>query len=190
MTVIYASIYASDLPVLETTLKRKDIFHIVVPHQVDKANVDYLRNKIGSPSYLWTHFDAQSSANILVVDAIGHLFDLYAYADLVYVGGGFQKGVHNTLEPAVFGLPIAFGPRHQGFVETRAFLESGIATAIHKTTDFEQFIKQNQSKEIRKIISGKSSQYFQQNQGSLDHILAWIEQYYFKSRQKNDHNQV
>jgi 3-deoxy-D-manno-octulosonic-acid transferase len=58
--------------------------------------------------------DAASSADIIVVDRLGVLGDLYSLADVSYVGGGFHSaGLHSVLEPAAFGAPVAFGPQHE-----------------------------------------------------------------------------
>jgi 3-deoxy-D-manno-octulosonic-acid transferase len=54
---------------------------------------------------------------VLIIDSIGILSSLYRYGSIAYIGGGFGSGIHNILEPAVFGLPVIFGPRHEKFKE-------------------------------------------------------------------------
>jgi 3-deoxy-D-manno-octulosonic-acid transferase len=57
--------------------------------------------------------DATGETEVVLVDRVGVLGDLYALADVAFVGGGFHDaGLHSVLEPAAFGVPVLFGPRH------------------------------------------------------------------------------
>ena len=56
-------------------------------------------------------------SKVLVVDTIGLLSSLYRFGSMAYVGGGFEEGIHNILEAAVYGIPLLFGPNHQKFNE-------------------------------------------------------------------------
>ena len=70
--------------------------------------------------------DAQAAADVLLVDRVGVLGDLYALADVAYVGGGFHSaGLHSVVEPAAFGAPVLFGPRHGGSRDARLLTECG-----------------------------------------------------------------
>lgn len=69
---------------------------------------------------------AASTADIVIVDRVGVLGDLYALADVAYVGGGFHAaGLHSVIEPAAFGAPVLFGPRHAGSRDAGLLLECG-----------------------------------------------------------------
>ena len=70
--------------------------------------------------------DARRDADVILVDRVGVLGDLYALADAAYVGGGFHSaGLHSVLEPAAFGAPVLFGPRHAGSRDAGLLLASG-----------------------------------------------------------------
>jgi 3-deoxy-D-manno-octulosonic-acid transferase len=72
-----------------------------------------------------------SAADIVVVDRVGILGDVYAIASMAYVGGGFHgAGLHSVIEPAAFGVPVIFGPRHEMSRDARLLLENGGAMAI------------------------------------------------------------
>jgi 3-deoxy-D-manno-octulosonic-acid transferase len=72
---------------------------------------------------------------ILIIDCIGLLSSLYQYGDLAYIGGGFNKGIHNTLEAAVFGLYTIFGPKYEQFKEAKDLIENGFALSINNFTE-------------------------------------------------------
>ena len=65
-------------------------------------------------------------ADVVLVDRVGVLGDLYALADVAYVGGGFHSaGLHSVIEPAAFGAPVLFGPRHTASRDATLLLGSG-----------------------------------------------------------------
>jgi 3-deoxy-D-manno-octulosonic-acid transferase len=71
------------------------------------------------------------SADVTVVDRVGVLGDLYALADAAFVGGGFHDaGLHSVLEPAAFGTPVLFGPRHQNSRDAGLLIARGGAFAV------------------------------------------------------------
>ncbi|MDQ8160014.1 MAG: glycosyltransferase N-terminal domain-containing protein [Gemmatimonadota bacterium] len=77
----------------------------------------------------------QSGHDVIVVDRVGVLGDLYALADVAYVGGGFHAaGLHSVIEPAAFGVPVLFGPRHDMSREAGLLLAAGGAVVAHDRT--------------------------------------------------------
>jgi 3-deoxy-D-manno-octulosonic-acid transferase len=81
---------------------------------------------------------AASDADIVIVDRVGVLGDLYALADVAFVGGGFHAaGLHSVIEPAAFGTPVVFGPRHTGSRDARLLLDARGAAAVHDATSLE-----------------------------------------------------
>jgi len=81
-----------------------------------------------------------SRASILIVDAIGILNRIYPLAQIAYVGGGFKTGLHNTLEAAVFGIPLAIGPEYHKFKEATDLVALGGISVIHKPADADIFL--------------------------------------------------
>ena len=92
---------------------------IFAPHEVSDSNIQRLQQMIKSPSVRLSRADINhiSDYKVLIIDSIGLLSSVYKYGVVAYVGGGFGVGIHNILEPAVFGLPVIFGPEHQKFRE-------------------------------------------------------------------------
>lgn len=92
-----------------------------IEHWARTAKVSYAR--LGHP-------DAEA-ADLVLVDRVGVLGDLYGTADIAYVGGAFHAaGLHSVLEPAAFGAPVLFGPRHQGSRDAGVLVAAGAAHAV------------------------------------------------------------
>ena len=93
---------------------------IIAPHEIDDAHIQKIRKQFDEPVLYSTLNGTNNTGKVLVIDNIGMLSSLYIYGTIAYIGGGFQKGgIHNILEPAVFGLPVIFGPVYEKFVEAR-----------------------------------------------------------------------
>jgi len=77
---------------------------------------------------------AAAGADVVVVDRVGVLGDLYALADIAFVGGAFHAaGLHSVLEPAAFGAPVLFGPRHRGARDARLLIDADAAASVDST---------------------------------------------------------
>ena len=76
----------------------------------------------------------------LIIDAIGFLSSIYRYADVAYIGGGFGVGIHNTLEAAVYGIPVIFGPNHQAFREALGLIDAKGGYPIASAEDYNRII--------------------------------------------------
>ncbi|MGJ8661529.1 MAG: 3-deoxy-D-manno-octulosonic acid transferase [Bacteroidota bacterium] len=97
----------------------------------------------------------------MILDTIGHLTNAYQYGDYAYIGGGFSGGLHNILEPAVFGLPVVFGPKHIKFPEADLFISEGFAFEISSGNGLItliQAIENNQQKIKENLLSFMKNQ--------------------------------
>ena len=107
---------------------------ILVPHDVSPVNIARIESSLeaaGIPCAKISSLpDDFSAKQVLVVDKTGLLAELYALAKIAYVGGGFGVNVHNTLEPAVYGIPVLFGPNHHNSPEAEELVEIQAATEI------------------------------------------------------------
>lgn len=79
-----------------------------------------------------------STAQILIIDTIGHLAESYRFGSIALIGGAFGKGLHNTIEAAAFGLPLIFGPNHQKFPEAEQFIQAGCGFSVANQSEFDQ----------------------------------------------------
>lgn len=111
---------------------------IIAPHETKRSNVERLINLLKTSVICYTEVTEKSDMNkqVLIVDTIGLLSSIYKYADIAYIGGGFGVGIHNTLEAAIFGTPIIFGPNYLKFQEATSMVNLGIAFPV---ADYELF---------------------------------------------------
>lgn len=104
---------------------------ILAPHDLSPGHLEKLEAAFGPYGLVrWSSGEAQRAARVLLVDTIGELKYLYRYGQAALVGGGFGKSVHSTIEPMAYGLPLAFGPAHQKFLEPGALIQAGGAREI------------------------------------------------------------
>jgi len=143
--------------------------YIIAPHNIDSQHITSLEASLSTKHIRYSNYTENSSATILIIDNIGYLSSAYFYADIAYVGGGFSGNLHNILEPAVFGLPVIFGPHFSRFPEAQSFIEEGIGFSVDKP---EELIAR-----IKKIIveqndiSQKSLHFVEKNRGASQKII-------------------
>jgi len=108
---------------------------LFAPHNIKPEQIDLLFRKLEKQTILFSDINEKNLAayDVLIVNTIGILTKIYSYADIAYVGGGFEKGIHNILEPATFGIPIVIGPKFKKFDEAKALTQiKGCLVAEHK----------------------------------------------------------
>lgn len=116
---------------LKNRLVYPDLRLVLVPHEISESHIQKLMEKCpGSIRFSQTKGSLPETP-VLIVDTIGMLSKTYAYAHIAYVGGGFGAGIHNLLEPAAFGVPVIFGPKHQKFREAGELISNGGAWSIN-----------------------------------------------------------
>ena len=117
----------------------------------------------------------KTNHNVLVVDTFGILKHLYKYTNISYVGGGFNKGIHNILEPAIHGNIVLFGPKHIQFKEANYFIKNKIAVSIKNSSEFNKFSKLYlNSKQTKKYRLKVVSNYIIKNQQNPTEIITKI----------------
>jgi 3-deoxy-D-manno-octulosonic-acid transferase len=102
---------------------------------------------------------------------------LYKYAYITYVGGGFGKGIHNTLEAAVYGKPVVFWPNYQKFNEAVELIKTGGAVSITNTEECGKVVLQlmNNEKEYFERCNNAKT-YVYSNKGATEKILSFIQE--------------
>ncbi len=106
---------------------------LIAPHQVNESHLLYIESLLKRPSVRYSRLTIEkvAKADCIIVDCYGLLSSIYRYGDMAYIGGGFGAGIHNTLEAAVFGIPVVFGPRYHKFDEAKALLAKGAAKTVN-----------------------------------------------------------
>lgn len=155
----------------------RNLKYILAPHTIKKDKILGLAGAINKKKVLYSNIDEHTIADceVLIVDTIGLLTKIYSYADMAYVGGGFATGLHNTLEPAVFGIPVIIGPDYQGFKEAEDLVAcKGILPIADQWTFGELMKKMLDNPEFRKKTGAVNAEYIAKNKGASTQILAYI----------------
>ncbi len=154
---------------------------VIAPHEINAEHIEALQKAFpqavlfseaaGAPHLL-------QSAPVLIIDNIGMLSRLYRYAALTYVGGGFTpSGIHNTLEAAVWGKPVIFGPTHQKFREAQGLIDAGAGFSIATAPELNQTVQHLlHNKAALEAASIAAEQYVAQNTGATGRILQYIQE--------------
>ena len=172
--VVYGSVWMSDMPLVARTIATFPQFaHILAPHDIGADNLSRLSRRLnGNISF---YSGDTSTGNILIIDNIGMLASSYILANYAYIGGGFEAGIHNILEPSVFGIPVFFGPRHQKFNEAVHLHRLGGVTVVSKEGDLAEgiaFFEDNPQKVLQ--INEICKQFFDESKGATDKIMDEI----------------
>ena len=149
---------------------------IVAPHEMEQARMAKIEQSAVGGAVRYTNIDGDiSDKQILILDTMGMLSSVYGYADFSYIGGGFGVGIHNTLEAATFGLPIAFGPNYQKFKEARDMIALGGATSVSNYEELERwFAPLRDDSEHLAAVSQISKDYTARNQGATDKFFDMV----------------
>lgn len=151
---------------------------IIAPHEIHASRIEKLRTTIHRPSLRYTKLTPESDlahAEVLFIDTIGLLSSVYRYGTWGYIGGGFGAGIHNTLEAATFGLPLAFGPRYEAFKEAKELIAAGGAKSISTADELIQwFDPLFQSPEATQRTGDICRQYVIKHKGATQQIIDEI----------------
>ena len=149
---------------------------IIAPHQIKPEKIKALTQKIKVKTQLFSKGEIDPTAKVLIVDAIGYLSRIYSYADIAYVGGAIgTTGLHNILEPAVFGMPILTGPHVEKFPEAYNLRDFGGLEIITTSQEFEKILFELlRNKELRKQMSEASEKFISSQIGATKTIMDYI----------------
>ncbi len=152
---------------------------IIAPHNIKADHIEKLKKSVFKKVLCYSEGDANSIGEyeVLVIDNIGLLTQIYSYADLAYVGGGFATGLHNTLEPAVFGIPVIIGPNYHGFKEAEELVKKKGIQVISNNKDLEQLLSAFLDKKPYSLLQetgGTNTTYISENKGASVQIVAHI----------------
>jgi 3-deoxy-D-manno-octulosonic-acid transferase len=131
--------------ILEMVRRHPDMKFVIVPHEIVEERIEGLIARSPLPVVRYTECDGgkdPAQYRVMIVDVIGILSSIYRYASYAYVGGGFGVGIHNTLEAAAFGIPVAFGPNYHRFREACDLVANGAATSIEAADELDQWLSE------------------------------------------------
>lgn len=150
---------------------------IIAPHEIHEEHIQSIMARLRRPYMRYSQLDESKLAAVdcLIIDAIGFLSSIYRYGQLAYIGGGFGVGIHNTLEAAVYGIPVIFGPNHQAFREALGLVDAGAAFPIGDMASYEKIMdRMMKDSAFLQCAGGKAGAYVRENAGATEAIFATV----------------
>ena len=154
---------------------------ILVPHEIDEAHLHQIFIRFKGRIIKYSAISNQPSASqrnilqraqVLVVDQMGLLSKIYTFGQVAYIGGGFGAGIHNTIEAAVYGLPVIFGPNYTHFREAKELIAAGAARSIKDSNTLADAL--TLALDQHETIGAKSTEYVQSELGATNRIYQAI----------------
>jgi 3-deoxy-D-manno-octulosonic-acid transferase len=169
------------LPALMKLMKYdQSVITIIVPHEPTVLHLEQIEQQLSGKfeTIRFSYLNNYNGEKFIIIDSIGILLTLYTYAHAAYVGGSFKQGIHNVLEPAVYGIPVLFGPKIENSIEAQTLVKKGGAFIVRNKQDAYRTLRKLFTDENLRLSAGQiSSEYVKQNLGSTDRILSEIELY-------------
>lgn len=150
---------------------------IIAPHVTSESHLQDIILRLRRPHvrYSQATIEEVRQADCLIVDCYGLLSSIYRYGEIAYIGGGFGVGIHNTLEAAVYGIPVIFGPNHQRFQEAVQLIEAGGAFAINNGQELNALLDRLTTDSTQLHNAGlHAGQYVSSRAGATATILGMI----------------
>ncbi|MFD2542477.1 3-deoxy-D-manno-octulosonic acid transferase [Lacinutrix gracilariae] len=151
---------------------------IIAPHNIKASQIDKFCNQLQVPFVTFSKKENKdlSVFSVFIMDTIGLLTKAYSYADIAYVGGAMGKtGLHNTLEPAVFGIPIIIGKNYKKFPEAYALIAENGMLSVKNKKELALFLDElanNQAK--REKMGAQNFNYIKKNKEAVIQIINYI----------------
>jgi 3-deoxy-D-manno-octulosonic-acid transferase len=156
---------------------------IIAPHVIGEEHLKQIESKLaGRKVARYSSLEDPENPEIpdnlevLIIDCFGLLSSIYHYADVTYVGGGFGVGIHNTLEAAVWDVPVIFGPNNERFQEAQGLKACGGGYEITGADDFRRIMQRFIDTPQTITESGRQSGAFvQQMTGATKKVLSAVD---------------
>lgn len=155
---------------------------ILVPHELDEKHLHTIFKQFEGKYVKYSAISGQmpeqsrrnilQRANVLLIDTIGLLSSIYRFGQVAYIGGGFGVGIHNTIEAAVYGVPVVFGPNYHHFREAQGLIDAGAARSIKNYSELEAAL--TTALDQHETIGAKAAEYVQSELGATEKIYRDI----------------
>lgn len=151
---------------------------IIAPHEIHEDHLLGIESQLKRPYIRYSQATVEQieTFDCLIIDCFGLLSSMYRYGDIVYIGGGFGTGIHNTLEAAVYGIPIIFGPNYAKFHEAKELLACGGAVTVDSETALVEILQHWTENERDRAHAGKiAGEMVQKGSGGTNIVLKTIQ---------------
>ncbi|RSK39867.1 3-deoxy-D-manno-octulosonic acid transferase [Mangrovimonas spongiae] len=155
-----------------------NIKYIIAPHNIKPLQIEKLKSSINKKVVLFSEKDTNNleDAQVFILNTIGLLSKVYNYADIAYVGGAIgNTGLHNTLEAAVFKVPIIIGNHYEKFPEAFDMIKQGSMFSIKTQQDLEKILLELVKNTPLRIKTGDDNfNYIEKNTGAVIQIMDFL----------------
>ncbi len=177
---VAGSTWPEDEAVLTTYINAstEPLKYVLAPHVIKPEKIERLKKSLQKRTLLFSEISNRNPEefDVLILDTIGVLTKVYSYADLAYVGGGFVTGLHNTLEPAVFGIPVIIGPNYKRFKEVEDLVGLKGVFSIKDASVFLSLMHRFLSDNAFRTKTGRiNAAYILKNKGASSVIMAYVQ---------------
>lgn len=180
--IVFGSVWPSDFPIVNEVISKfsKDFRIIIAPHNIDEKSLKELKESFDKDAIMHSTMSEESlnSSQVMIIDSIGLLSKLYRFGKYNYVGGAFNGGLHNILEPAVYGKPVFFGNHESNlkFKEVTDLQQAGGAIAVDSGDDICQWISNFEKDEQLFQSYGKAANnYIESNKGATEQVVRYLQ---------------
>ena len=168
-------------------IKNEELKIILVPHEINEAHLHFIFNLFKGRMVKYSSIENGQRkmengivrrrnilrhAEVMVVDTIGLLSSIYQFGQVAYVGGGFGEGIHNTIEAAVYGVPVIFGPNYQRFREAQGLIDAGAGKSVRKYNELEEAVETVFAQ--HEDLGAKAAEYVESELGATAKIYEQI----------------
>lgn len=174
-TIVAGSTWPKDEELLARYVEsHENVRLILVPHEINEEHLHGIFCQFDGRLVRYTEGNMVNMSHVrtLLVDAMGLLSRIYRYADVAYVGGGFGVGIHNTIEAAVYGVPVVFGPNCRKFREAQGLMESGAGVSVQDYQTFEAAL--DDAFAAQAVKGRQAREYVESELGATDCIYTAI----------------
>ncbi|MDR3286151.1 MAG: 3-deoxy-D-manno-octulosonic acid transferase [Prevotellaceae bacterium] len=153
--------------------ENKTIKLIVAPHEIHQSRINEICNKLKRPCALYSQLSDDNAVDFdcIIIDCFGILSAIYRYGKIAYIGGGFGAGIHNTLEAAVYAIPVVWGTNYMKFREARGLIACGGGFSVN---NYEELRNVFDNLLTDSTLCAKVGEYVKANLGATDRIFEKI----------------
>lgn len=177
LVVIGSSWKPDEELIIQYINEHEGIKFIFAPHEIKPQNIERILSSVNKPGIRLSAADSEdiNTYDVLLIDSIGLLSSVYKYADLAYIGGGFGVGIHNTLEAAIFNIPVLFGPNYLRFNEAVTLEQLNVAYPVRNYQELKTAFEKLLSDDVLRDEISKSCRFFtQSNLGATRTIVSKV----------------
>ena len=147
---------------------------IIAPHEIHEEHLQAIEAQLTRPFMRYSQLQAgaRGDYDCLIIDCFGLLSSIYRYGRYAWVGGGFGKSVHNTLEAAVYGIPVFFGPEVHKHREVRELIQRGLGFVLHSEEDFDALLQRFDDEAACREVAQQLERFFAEQRGATEQLLS------------------